>query len=335
MPTEKLKIGFLGSPDFAADILSFIVAKELAIVKAVWTNPEKKTGRGQKIQKTKVQLVAEQNNIKVQQVKTFAATLSEQIKLIHHLNIDLLFVIAYGQILPETFFKAPRYGSINLHFSLLPLYRGASPLQQSILNGDSQSGVTLQQIATRVDQGDILLQKTFGIENCNSQEVFAKSIEATKTALLQFFANQQNYFEQKISQLDILAQKKITASYCQKINKEDGKITKEDTTIIVKRKFLAYYLWPKVFFYFEQNKYILEEIELISTSVQTLQEKYRLGNWQAGFLYPFENKLLLVLADCNRDAILIEKIKKSGKKTISAKDFLNGCRWQFPVEIDL
>ena len=335
MSLPKLNIGFLGSPDISASILDFIIKEDLVCVKTVWTNIEKKVGRGQKIKKTEVQLTAEKYNLRIEKIKTFKDTVEEQIAVIRELKIDLLFVVAYGHILPEAFFNAPRYGSINLHFSLLPLYRGASPVQSCILNGDKESGVTIQRVANQVDHGDILLRETFDINNCNALEVFEKSITASKKTLPSFFKNYEQYFDKKISQQEIIEKENIKISYCQKIKKEDANIHPEETALDIKRKFLAYFIWPKIFFYVQQIKYQIEGLGLLSEASNELQETYFKEKREASFLYLIDRQLVLALSDCRDDAIVINKIKKSGKGTMLTKDFLNGCRWEFPIQINI
>ena len=330
--SSKLSIGFLGSPDFTADILSFIISNRLAEVKVVWSGLDKKRGRGQKLQKTKIHKVSDAHKISIYQVEDLGDCIEEQVEIVKKLKLDLLFVVAYGYLLPELFFQSPTYGSVNLHFSLLPRYRGASPMQTCILKGDDISGVTLQKIAKKLDSGDILLRESFDIFHLDIREIFAKSLLASQKLLFAFFKNHLHYFTNS------QPQNPNDVTYSRKIKKKDGLVIGTDTAIVVKRKFLAYQFWPKTFFYLNNIQYTLESLSLLSECKQNLIDRYR-DHYQKmpfakGYLYRFDNYLLLTLSDASEDAILIAKIQKQGKKAISVKDFLNGIRWQFPLAID-
>ena len=152
-----MKILFMGTPDFALESLKSIYEAGHEII-AVVTNPDRPKGRGMKMVASPVKEYAIQKNIKVYQpekVKKNEAFIEE----IKSLNPELICVVAYGKILPKNILDIPKYGSVNVHGSLLPKYRGAAPIQWSVLNGDKVTGVTTMYMDIGMDEGDIILKR--------------------------------------------------------------------------------------------------------------------------------------------------------------------------------
>ena len=148
-----MRIVFMGTPDFAAASLKKLIDEKYEIA-AVFTQPDKPSGRGMKLTPSPVKELALENNIPVYQPsKLRDGTATE---LIRQLAPDILVVVAYGRILPDDMLAVPKYGAINVHASLLPKYRGAAPIQWSVLNGDSVTGVTTMYLASEMDTGDII-----------------------------------------------------------------------------------------------------------------------------------------------------------------------------------
>ena len=156
-----MNIIFMGTPDFAAVTLKAIVNAGHNVVLCV-TQPDRPSGRGNEMQSPFVKVVAEELGIMVFQPESVKSP--EVIAELKEINADIFVVAAYGQILPKELLEVPKYGCINVHASLLPKYRGASPIQWSILNGDKVTGVTIMQMAEGLDDGDILMQEEVVIE---------------------------------------------------------------------------------------------------------------------------------------------------------------------------
>ena len=156
-----MNIIFMGTPDFAAVTLKAIVNAGHNVVLCV-TQPDRPSGRGNEMQSPFVKVVAEELGIMVFQPESVKSP--EVIAELKEINADIFVVAAYGQILPKELLEVPKYGCINVHASLLPKYRGASPIQWSILNGDEVTGVTIMQMAEGLDDGDILMQEEVVIE---------------------------------------------------------------------------------------------------------------------------------------------------------------------------
>lgn len=154
---SPLKIIFAGTPDFSVPPLQALIDSPHEVV-AVYTQPDRPAGRGRKLTPSPVKVCALEHGIKVLQPEKLRNT-EEQQPLID-LQADLMVVVAYGIILPEVILKAPRLGCINIHASLLPRWRGAAPIQRSILSGDKETGITIMQMDIGLDTGDMLLKKT-------------------------------------------------------------------------------------------------------------------------------------------------------------------------------
>lgn len=152
---DKLKIVFMGTPEFAIPSLEMLINEGYDVC-AVFTKPDKPQGRKQIITPPPVKVFAQDNNIKVFQPEKLKT--EETAKLFGELNPNLIVVVAYGKILPSNIINLPKYGCINVHGSLLPKYRGAAPIQWSIINGDPTAGITTMFMDEGLDTGDILLQ---------------------------------------------------------------------------------------------------------------------------------------------------------------------------------
>lgn len=160
----------MGTPDFAVPCLQKLIDSDNEIT-AVFTQPDKKVGRKQILTPPPVKVLAEENNITFYQPNTMKS--EETINLIKDINPDIIVVVAYGKILPKVILDIPKFGCINVHASLLPKYRGAAPIQWAVLNGDTETGVAVQQMNEGIDTGDLLLVKKTKIDiNETSAELF-------------------------------------------------------------------------------------------------------------------------------------------------------------------
>ena len=160
-----LRVVFMGTPEFAVPSLSEILANGHEVVR-VYTQPPRKSGRGQKLTKSPVHQFAEIMGIPVETPEKFRR--SSVIDGLEELDADVACVVAYGQILTSRALTAPKYGCLNLHASLLPRWRGAAPIQRAIMAGNAQTGVQIMQMAKGLDTGDILLSETVDIEDTDT-----------------------------------------------------------------------------------------------------------------------------------------------------------------------
>ncbi|MFN4181356.1 MAG: methionyl-tRNA formyltransferase, partial [Candidatus Paceibacteria bacterium] len=170
-------------------------------------------------------------------------------KLVFSGEIDLCIVVAYGKILPEELIMSPRLGSINIHYSLLPKYRGASPVESAILNGDTETGVSIQQMEFKMDAGPIIAEEKVKIlPTETTEELRARLIQIGGELLVKKLPD---ILEQKIQPH---AQDESQATFCKKIKKEDGLVDPfKDDPKFTYNKFRAYHKWPRIY-YFDENK---------------------------------------------------------------------------------
>ena len=286
-----MRIVFMGSPDYAVKILDSL-NKEFDIV-AVYTQPDKPVGRKKILTPTPVKKYALENNLEVFTPTTLK---DEDLK---KFNPDFIVVAAYGLILPQNVLKtAP---CINLHASLLPKYRGASPIQSAILNGDKYTGVTSMLMDEGLDTGDILVWDYTEVGNKTSVDLFDE--------LANIASNQIIYTLKNFEKIKPLKQSNLLATYSPKIKKEDGYVDFEDA-LIMDRKYRAFQPWPGIFC----DKFKINEMELIDVD----------SNNQKGEII----KILEdgVVVGCKKGSVKLKKIQVPGKKEVDAVSYLNGKR---------
>ena len=165
-----MKVVFMGTPDFAVPCLQKLIDNKYDIA-AVFTQPDKKTGRKQLLTPPPVKVLAQENSIPVYQPASLKN--GDAAEIIANINPDIIIVVAYGKILPPSVLSVPKYGCINVHASLLPKYRGAAPIQWAVLNGDSETGVCIMQMDEGLDTGDIISEVKTNIDiNETSEQLF-------------------------------------------------------------------------------------------------------------------------------------------------------------------
>jgi methionyl-tRNA formyltransferase len=237
------RYAFFGTPDVASCTLE-ILKENNFIPSVVITAPDRPVGRKQIITPPPVKVWAEENNIPILQPEKF----DEEFELeLRNYNLDIVIVVAYGKILPKNIIDLPKLGTINIHYSLLPRWRGASPVEAAILAGEAETGVAIQQMVSELDAGDIIATKKTTIEeNETAPELRSRLIEIGGKLLSRTLPNILN---RKIT--PVLQEGEPT--FCQKIEKGDGEIKLSDPDSEKWRKYRAYFGWPGIF-YFDENK---------------------------------------------------------------------------------
>lgn len=239
-----MKIAFLGTPDFTVDFLETL-KKGGFCPSLVITNADRPSGRGMVLTSPLPKKWADENNIKVLQPEI--RQLADNDILFEELSKeswDLFVVIAYGKIIPEKIINLPKFGTINLHYSLLPKYRGATPVESAILNGDKISGITIQKMRYKLDTGPIIFQEEMPIEITDTTLTLREKMNVRAQEILPEII--KNIFENKIQEIE---QDESLASHCGKISKEDGQISLSDDPITLDRKWRAYTPWPGLYFF--------------------------------------------------------------------------------------
>ena len=238
-----MKILFAGSPESSAKILNFMANSGLDVV-GVISQPDKRSKRGKGKEASSVAAEALKLGIPIFKPTKLDVLFKQEIA---HLDFDFLVVSAYGKILPEWMLDAPNIAPINIHFSLLPKYRGASPIQTSILNSDNKTGISIMRMSKGMDEGPIYCSYEIEIlESDNRVDLENKLVSLCIKNLQNDLRNILN------SKLILIEQNNNEASYCSKIDKSSGKIdfTKESSREIF-QKFKAFVGWPGL--YFEKN----------------------------------------------------------------------------------
>ncbi len=242
-----MKIIFAGTPEFAAVALAALLTTEHEIV-AVYTQPDRKAGRGQKLSASAVKQLALTHNIPVYQPLHFKSSTEEglaaQAELVA-LGADVMVVAAYGLILPQVVLDTPKYACLNIHGSLLPRWRGAAPIQRAIATGDTETGVTIMKMAAGLDTGD-MLYKTFSpisAEDTSASvhdSLAAQGAEAIVTVLASIETLQQ-YLDSREVQDEALT------VYAHKLSKAEAKIDWSMDALQIDRNIRAFNPWPVAF----------------------------------------------------------------------------------------
>jgi methionyl-tRNA formyltransferase len=245
----NLNFVFFGTPDVASDTLE-ILKKSNYLPSLIVTSSDKPQGRKMIVTPPPVKLWAIENNIPyIQPEKLRTDDFTD--------NFDLFIVVAYGKIIPEEVINMPKYGSINIHYSLLPKYRGASPVESAILNGDLKTGVTIQKMSYKMDTGPIVAQTQVEISLDEKAEELRKNLIKIGGELL--VKTLPDFITGKITQKP---QDNTKATYCTKIEKEDGLIDLSADGHINYNKFKAYATWPRIFFFQNEKRIIITDATL-------------------------------------------------------------------------
>jgi methionyl-tRNA formyltransferase len=181
----------------------------------------------------------------------------------NNIRPELFIVVAYGKILPENILNLPKFGSINIHYSLLPKYRGASPVESAILAGDTEIGITIQKMEYKMDSGPIIAQEKVAISSDEkAPELRKRLIKIGGELLVRLLSTPSAKSGQAFAEGELTPQDESEATYCQKIKKEDGLIDLNDNPIKNYNKFRAYATWPRTFFFQDGKRIIITDAKL-------------------------------------------------------------------------
>ncbi|MET0118065.1 MAG: methionyl-tRNA formyltransferase [Sedimenticola sp.] len=232
----KLKIVFAGTPDFSVPPLKALLAAGHEVV-AVYTQPDRPSGRGRKLTASPVKQVALEHDVPVFQPKNFKA--EEDLAILEGHQADLMVVVAYGLILPRRVLDAPRLGCINIHASLLPRWRGAAPIQRAVLAGDTETGITIMEMEEGLDTGPMLLKKQCPIPaDETGGSLHDRLSEMGAEALMEALSGIADGTLQAVVQDDALA------NYASKLDKAEARIDWSRTAEEIDRQVRAFNPWP-------------------------------------------------------------------------------------------
>jgi methionyl-tRNA formyltransferase len=251
-----MRIVFMGTPDFAATALRSIMHHGMNVV-AVYTQPPKPMGRGYEIKQSAAHQLAEQHTIPVFYPSSLrTAEAQTQLK---QLRPDICVVAAYGFILPKAILDIPSMGCVNIHASLLPHWRGAAPIQHAILNGDTQTGITIMKMDEGMDTGDILLQRGIPIQsNATSEQLFYQLSTLGADLIVEYLSNPNAYTP--------IPQPTNGITMAPKIEKSMGRLDWTKPAIALERQLRAFTPWPGVFTYYNDTVLKIGSVNIIDQS---------------------------------------------------------------------
>jgi methionyl-tRNA formyltransferase len=302
-----LRIIFMGTAELSCASLEKLFANKNFQIIAVVTQPDKPKGRELKLQFSPVKILAEKLGLKI--LEPAKARNENFISELCELKPDLIVVVAYGQILPPTILDLPKFGCVNVHTSLLPKYRGASPIQSAILNDETETGVTIMKMDAGMDTGEILSQaRTPILPQDNSQTLHDRLAQIGAELLVETIPD---YVAGKILSQP---QKNSEASHTAKIKKEDGKIDWNLSAQEILNRLRAFTPWPGAF-----------------TFLKTESKSQLLKIWRAEIFEQSGNAGEILSADkngivvaCGKNALRILELQREGGRRLNAQEFLAG-----------
>lgn len=291
----------MGTPYFAVPILKSLYQNGFPI-DVVYTQPPQKSHRGQNIKKSPVQAISETLNIEFRCPERLINNTKEY-EFIKNLKADLAIVVAYGQIIPKNFLDLTKKGFINIHGSILPKWRGAAPIQRSIINLDSETGISIMKIVEKLDSGPIC--NTYKIKLNQNQNAKEISEKLSLLAAEKILENIDDLFEDKAS---FIEQDHSKASYAKKINKAEGKIDWNSQASNIIGKVNGLFPFPGAFFNFKGERYKVLKAEI--------------GNSLGEIGEVVSNKLEICCS--NNQSIKVLEIQREGKRAQKIDEFMLG-----------
>ena len=298
----------MGTSAFSEKILKAFIENKYNIV-AVFTQPDKKAGKEKEVKINPVKKLSLANKLLLFQPEKFDDAAANEIK---NLKPDIMVLAAYGRILPEKILKISGFGGINVHASLLPELRGPSPIQNALLSGYKETGVTIIQMDAGVDTGDILAQKKVEIESSDNFETLSEKISGAGVNLL-------------LNTIPALIRREITpkkqdnekATLSQLIERDDGRIFWDEQTTKINNKFRAFYPWPGIFcFWKRKNQLVRIKLHKIRPYFKKMEHRRNLGE-----VFAINDHIAV---QASKGAIILEQIQIEGKKAVSTSEFING-----------
>ena len=303
------KIIFMGTPDIAAQHLSILIKNNLNLV-GVFTQPPRKKNRGMRVEESAVHQIAKKNNVEIYYPSTIDDKVIEQTK---SLKPDLIIVVAYGIILPTSFINIPKYGCINIHVSLLPRWRGATPIEHALLAGDNKTGISIINITSKLDAGDILMQESFLLDqNMYSDDLALNLTNLGKKAMIKILPL---IFKNKIIRKK---QDENKVTFANKFLSKDRKINFHNSTEDVYNHIRAHGPKPGSWFTYKGER------------IKIIKAKKTKESGQSSTIL---NKDFII--GCKDGGIIPLLIQREGKKTVNLDDFLRGFTFSIQDKLNV
>ncbi len=328
---ETLKVIFAGTPEFASISLQALIDNSDSLnidIVAVYSQPDRKAGRGQKLTASPVKQLALEHGIPVEQPATFKKSSEEGMmarETLASYQADVMVVVAYGLILPMGVLNTPRLGCINVHGSLLPRWRGAAPIHRAILAGDKTTGITIMQMDKGLDTGDMLYTVECPIADTDTTaSLHDKLAELGATAITTVLKDLPSYQATAIKQDDCIAE--IPVTYAEKLSKEEGQIDWYKPAQEIARQIRGMFPYPSTFSFLNGKRVKVIEAMPVNDS--------QLTNEPAGTVISVGKKAILVACGKNNDTneqsdeqattIRLTKLQFAGGKALTAEQICNG-----------
>ncbi len=308
-----MKVLFMGTPDFAAATLDRLIGSKHEIIGVV-TQPDKQKGRRHEISFSPVKELALQHDLTVYQPRKVKEP--EFLEIIRRLAPEVIVVSAFGQILPKTLLDSPPYGCINVHGSLLPKYRGAAPIQYCILDGESETGITIMYMDAGIDTGDIILQEKLAISASETGgSLFDKMAVLGADLLLKALDKLENGTAARTPQDN------DRATYVKMLDKEMGRMDFTQPAVKLERNIRGLNPWPSAYTNLDGKTLKLWKAEVEPNTSETI------GKAQPGEIIDLRKDAIAVAT--GDGTLVIRELQLEGKKRMSADAFLRG----FPLQV--
>ncbi len=306
-----LTIVFAGTPSFAVPVLEKLLTSEHQII-AVYTQPDRPAGRGRQLSASPVKQVAQQHALPIYQPESLRDTTAQQ--QLAALHPDVMVVVGYGMILPEVVLNIPKYGCLNVHPSLLPKWRGATPVQSAILAGDTETGVAVMQLDKGMDSGDILQCETttIGAEE-TSGELYDRLFTQGADLLLRTLADVET------QQVKARPQQHDQATFAKKITKAQAEIDWQLPASKIHQQIRAFNPWPVAYTYFKQQPLKIWQASPVAGDTD-----------DAPGTIVEVSKTALDIAT-GQGILRLQKVQQPGKKAMAIKDFINANQTSLKV----
>jgi len=295
---QKVKTIFFGTQHFAATILQGLLNSDIVSVEMVFTQPDRKTGRKQIVEESPVKKLARKYNLKIEQPESLKGY------MLHAMGYELGIVAQYGLIIPKTIIDSFPQGMINVHGSLLPKYRGASPIQTAIVNGEKETGVTIMLMDEKMDHGPILSQKELPIDPNDTFTALADKMAAVGSKLL--LDTIQKYIAGEIAPQ---AQDHEKATFTKLLTKEDGLVDFNRTNDEIYNQYRGLTPWPGIWTVLNGKRLKLLKIAKKDKSLS------------AGQVVTEEKKIFI---GCAQGSIEVFELQLEGRAAMNAATFLSG-----------
>lgn len=298
----------MGTPPFAAEILRELLENGYALA-AVFTQPDKKIGRKQEVSHSAVKKLALEQKIKIYQPASLKNGIAE--KILREIAPDLVVVAAYGKILPAEILEIPRRGCLNVHASLLPKFRGASPIQNAIFAGESETGVTLMLMSEKMDAGEIVVQEKIEISQTDTTETLTRKLAHLGAKILA--TNLPHWISGKMK---AMKQDEKMATYCRLVKREDGIVNWGKTAEVIYNQWRAFQPWPGISAAIKL-KNTVQRIKLNEITFNLAAE----SGEKAGKVIRYNQETAV---QTGHGLIVLKKVQLEGKKSTDINNFLRG-----------